>query len=92
MRTEIVLQHREKNEVSVYQFQMDVSLEVFVDWLVYSVNPVTLNQWYYGDSPTCKPAEDIVPIAIRCDLGEIWKRSEEDIKNVYFKKGEWLLP
>ena len=89
MRAEIVLQHREKNEVNVYQFQMDVSLEVFVDWLVYSVSTTTLNQWWYGDSPTCKPAEDIVPTAIKTEFGEVWKRSEEDIANVKFYKGLW---
>jgi len=89
MKAEIVLHHRKLNEVSLYQFQMDVKLDVFIDWIANSVSPTTLNQYYYGDKPTCKPAEDIVVIAVRSEFGELFRRSEEEIQNVSFCKGTW---
>jgi hypothetical protein len=92
LKAEIVLQHRSKNEISLYQFQDNVSLEKLVKWVSTDISPITLNQWWYGDKPTCRAAEDIIPIAIRCELGQIWRRSEEEIEKIKFVKGGWVVP
>lgn len=90
MTFEIVLEHREKQEVFSYVMTVPVTLEVFSKWLRDNVHPLTLTQMWYGDEPG-NGIQDIIPICLRTEFGEIWRRDEHEVVNTHFYKGDWTL-
>ena len=91
MNYEIVLENRTTGEVGTYPYSINCKVETFRNWLVNHISPITLVQMWNGDKLNNKP-EDVIAIGLRCELGELWTRSVEDAKKVYFFKGDWLLP
>ena len=92
MRYEIILEHREQKDIKLYHYDVNCRLDIFREWLVNFVSPVTINQWYYDDKPTCRPPEDIIVIGLRCELGELYVRPVEEAKVIQFYKGLWYVP
>ena len=91
MQFEIVLQNRDTGEVDTYLYKVKCAIPIFVKWVSTSVHPITLSQWFNGDKPTLKTPEDIIPICVRCEFGEIWRRPEDEIEKIKFYKGLWFV-